>query len=108
VSDSGTAGACIDGVALGSVRSLVVTPDGRNVYAVSNISDAIAAFAAAGLAYDIDGDGELESLTDGLLVLRFLFGFTGAPLVTGAVDAVNCTRCTAPAIEAYLQALSGE
>ena len=53
---------------------------------------------------DIDGNGIRRLLSDGLLVLRFLFGFTGAPLVSGAVEA-GCTRCDAPAIEAYLGGL---
>ena len=56
---------------------------------------------------DIDGDTEVEPLTDGLLVLRWMFGFTGATLITGAVDLGNCTRCTAPLIETYLQGLAG-
>jgi hypothetical protein len=50
---------------------------------------------------DVDGSGDIQPLTDGLLVLRYEFGFRGATLVTGAVGP-NCTRCTAPAIEAYL------
>ncbi len=54
---------------------------------------------------DVDGNGSFSALTDGLLVLRFLFGFTGPALVTGAVDLVGCTRCDAPAIQAYLQTL---
>jgi subtilisin-like proprotein convertase family protein len=54
---------------------------------------------------DIDGDGAVEPLTDGLLVLRYIFGFRGAVLVAGAVDTLNCTRCGAPAIEAYLDPL---
>jgi hypothetical protein len=54
---------------------------------------------------DIDGNGVVEPLTDSLLVLRFTFGFTGNTLVTGAVDLVGCTRCTAPTIEAYLTTL---
>jgi hypothetical protein len=54
---------------------------------------------------DIDGNGSFAALTDGLLVLRFLFGFTGAALVTGAVDVAGCTRCDATAIQAYLQTL---
>ncbi len=63
-------------------------------------------FALSALpALDIDGDGETEPLTDGLLNLRRRFGFTGATLITGAVDLVNCTRCTAPSIEQYLTAL---
>jgi hypothetical protein len=51
---------------------------------------------------DVDGDGDQDPLTDGLLVLRRLFGFTGAVLVEGAVDSANCSRCTAVDIEAYL------
>ena len=54
--------------------------------------------------FDIDGDGEVEPLTDALLLLRYTFGFRGATLITGAVDLANCTRCTAPEIESYLAA----
>ena len=54
---------------------------------------------------DIDGNGELTALTDGLLVLRFFFGFTGTTLTAGAVGP-NCTRCDAAAILPYLQSLT--
>ncbi len=54
---------------------------------------------------DIDGNGSVDALTDALLVMRHSFGFTGATLITGAVDLAGCTRCTAPAIEAYLAPL---
>ena len=37
-------------------------------------------------SFDIDGDGETEALTDGLLVLRYLFGFSGMTLSEGAVS----------------------
>jgi hypothetical protein len=57
-------------------------------------------------ALDVDGDGTAEPLTDGLLVLRHLFGFQGASLIAGAVDVVECTRCTAPSIEQYLTAIA--
>ncbi len=50
---------------------------------------------------DIDADGSVLPLTDGLLILRHLFGFTGSTLVTGAVGGA-CTRCTAGDIQAYL------
>ena len=53
---------------------------------------------------DIDGNGSVQPLTDGLLVLRFLFGFTGSTLTTGAVGGA-CTRCDSAAIEPYLQML---
>jgi hypothetical protein len=55
-------------------------------------------------AIDIDGDGQFLPLTDGLLVLRYGFGFTGNTLITGAVGG-GCTRCDAPSITAYLQSL---
>ena len=54
-------------------------------------------------AFDVDGNGSTDPLTDGLLVLRFLFGFSGETLITGAVDLSGCTRCDAAAIEAYLE-----
>ena len=57
-----------------------------------------------GFTLDADGDGSLEPLTDGLLVLRHFFGFTGPVLVTGAV-AGNCTRCDGPAVQTYLSGL---
>ena len=49
---------------------------------------------------DIDGDGAVSALSDGVLTLRDLFGFTGATLTTGAVG-MDCVRCAAPAIETY-------
>jgi hypothetical protein len=55
---------------------------------------------------DIDGDGEIEPLTDGMLVARYLFGFRGSMLTTGAV-AGDCSRCTANALESYLSDLIG-
>ena len=61
--------------------------------------------ASRRIALDIDGNGSTQPLTDGLLVLRFLFGFGGGVLIAGAVDA-GCTRCDAAAIEAYLDRIS--
>ena len=57
-----------------------------------------------GLAIDIDGNGRVEALTDGLLILRYLFGLRGASLIAGAVDPAG-TRKTAAVIETYLQTL---
>ena len=36
---------------------------------------------------DVDGDGNTDALTDGLLVLRAMFGLTGEALTNGAVSA---------------------
>jgi hypothetical protein len=98
-------GSCADGRGLAAAASIAVSPDGRGAYVASFTSDAVAVFDRAVPAYDIDGDGQNDPLTDGLLLLRYLFGFTGATLVTGAVDVVNCTRCTAAVIEPYIESL---
>ena len=51
---------------------------------------------------DIDGNGNADALTDGLLLLRYLFGFRGDTLINGAV-ASGATRATAAQIEAHIQ-----
>ncbi len=50
---------------------------------------------------DVDDNGQYGALTDGLLVIRYLFGFTDAALIDSAV-AIDCNRCTADTIAAYL------
>jgi hypothetical protein len=52
---------------------------------------------------DIDGSGDVEALTDGLLLIRYLFDFRGESLIKNAVD-TNGTRTTAADIEAYIEA----
>ena len=52
-------------------------------------------------ALDVDGNGQARSLTDGILVLRYLAGFRGDSLINNAVDA-DATRTTAEEIEAWL------
>jgi hypothetical protein len=54
--------------------------------------------------FDIDGNGQADALTDGLLIIRYLFGLRGASLIAGAVGP-DATRTTAPQIEAYIQSL---
>ena len=55
-------------------------------------------------ALDIDGNGTPDALTDGLLILRYMFGMRGATLIAGAV-APGATRQSAPDIEAYIATL---
>ncbi len=50
---------------------------------------------------DIDGDGEARALTDGLLLIRYLFGFSGNSLISGAVSE-TAARTSAEQIEAYI------
>ena len=53
---------------------------------------------------DIDGNGQIDALTDGLLTLRYLFGLEGDALVSGVI-ASDATR-SAVEIEAYLNSLT--
>ena len=60
--------------------------------------------ARAGAALDADGDDTLQALTDGVLALRFLFGFSGDVLVTGALDP-DATRTDPAAVADFLDRL---
>ena len=53
---------------------------------------------------DIDGNGQIDALTDGLLTLRYLFGYEGDTLIKGVV-AGDATRSSAEEIEAHLESL---
>ena len=60
--------------------------------------------ATLGDIADIDGNGDIDALTDGLLTLRYLLGLDGDTLINGVVAAV-ATRKTAEEIEAFLETL---
>ena len=60
--------------------------------------------ATLGELADIDGNGDIDALTDGLLTLRYLFGLQGDTLINGVV-AGDATRTTAEEIEAHLETL---
>ena len=64
----------------------------------ANVASATTSFA------DIDGSGNVDALTDGLMLLRYLFGLTGDSLIDSAV-ASGAERTTAAEIEAYIQSL---
>ncbi|MDA7769117.1 hypothetical protein N8936_03380 [Porticoccaceae bacterium] len=48
-------------------------------------SDMIARSAQISGDWDIDGNGQADALTDGLLFLRYAFGLNGEPLISGVV-----------------------
>lgn len=54
-----------------------------------------------GVSLDVDGNGTADPLTDGILILRYLFGFTGATLTQSALGA-GAVRTDAAAIISYL------
>jgi hypothetical protein len=60
--------------------------------------------ATLGVLADIDGNGQIDALTDGLLTLRYVVGLEGDTLLAGVV-ASDATRVTAVDIEAHLKTL---
>mgnify|MGYP000846244252 FL=1 len=56
---------------------------------------------------DIDGDGNIDALTDGLLLLRYLFGLSGESLTSGVV-ASGAVRTDGSSIGSYIGTLMPE
>ena len=54
------------------------------------------------LALDLDGDGRVQPLTDGLLVIRYLFGFEGDALSKNALGE-GAERTSGEAIVNYVE-----
>jgi hypothetical protein len=59
---------------------------------------------AEAIQLDIDGNNQSDALTDGILVIRYLFGFRGTTLTNGAIGA-GATRTDSSTIEPYLAGL---
>ncbi len=57
---------------------------------------------AGASVFDVDGNGDVDALTDGLLILRHAFGFSGDALINNAV-ADGASRKSAAQIKAYLE-----
>ena len=85
-----------DSLVAGAVASdaLYQTPE--------EIAERIDAFSEG---FDVDADGETRALTDGLLVIRRLFQFSGSSLTAGAV-AGDAARSDPDEIADYIDSLS--
>ena len=56
-------------------------------------------------ALDIDGNGQADAATDGVLILRYLFGLRGSALTAGPVFGIGATRLSAIDVEARVSGL---
>ena len=54
---------------------------------------------------DVDGNGKADALTDGVMLVRYLFGLRGPALIAGAVGS-GATRPAFGQIEAWIQPLT--
>ncbi|MEO7760908.1 MAG: zinc-dependent metalloprotease family protein, partial [Casimicrobiaceae bacterium] len=88
----GVAGAPLTAGALGSTATRTDPAD------IKNYLDAIYP------VLDVDGDGSVDPATDGLLIVRYLFGLRGDALIAGALGAMP-SRSMPMDIEHYIQSL---
>ena len=68
--------------------------------------DIEARISSLGDNLDIDQDGSVDALSDGLIILRYLFGLTDEPLTAGVVSD-DALRSSSADIEEYLLQLAG-
>jgi hypothetical protein len=54
---------------------------------------------------DVDGNGQPDALTDGIMVQRYMSGTRGDALTKDAIG-TNATRTTSAQVEAYLKSLT--
>lgn len=109
VDGNGSADALTDGLLiiryLFGFRGDVLIADAVAGDATRTTVNDIETYIEDGLAsLDVDGNGTADALTDGLLIIRYEFGFRGTVLIADAV-AGDATRTTAADIEAYIQSL---
>ena len=84
-----------DALVQGAVGSAATVKDATSIKAQ---------LEALGLAIDVDDDGEVTALTDGLMIIRHRFGFEGTSLTAGAIG--DGARRTDPAaIGDYIESL---
>ena len=82
--------------------------EARKLAVISLLTVGISWFSnAENFDLDIDSDGQTGALTDGLLILRHLFGFSGSTLTDGAV-ALGASRSSPEAVREYLQVNAAE
>ncbi len=74
---------------------------GDNSNNVATATQTVTITEANACGLDIDGDDSISPLTDGLLLLRYLFGFTGDTLIDSAVSA-TAERSSSDDIVSYL------
>ena len=71
----------------------------------TDAEDIQARIMGLGNRLDIDNNGNIDALTDGLIILRYLFGLTGDTLTKGVV-AIDAQRVSATDIESHIETLT--
>ena len=63
--------------------------------------------SGVGCTLDVDGNGSIDALTDGLILIRAMFGLTGPAVTNGVIGGGMPTRTTWAQIQSYLNANCG-
>ena len=82
--------------------NVTVTPSDGNLETTANVTIQVEeAVNDTNFNYDVDGNGQIDALTDGILILRHLFDISGEALTNGALGE-NAERTTPEEIQNYL------
>lgn len=84
----------------GSIVSMSGNTGNASMLGFTNRFDATFAYRPL----DVDGNGSYDALSDGLMLLRYLFNLRGSGLIANAIG-TGATRTTAAQIEQYIQLL---
>lgn len=102
VEDALTDGLLVMGYLYG-FRNMPLIDNAVGPYAVRTTADQIEPLIKGMYdLFDIDGDGTVNALADGLLLVRYLFGFRDYELIYDLITP-NCTRCNADDIIEYIR-----
>ena len=105
IDNSGEVDALTDGLLMirfsFGLRGEALTNDATSTDSTLTTADIEAAIYSAQNIFDIDGDGSIDALTDGLLFLRYLFGLSGNALTSNAVS-YEATRSSVLDISKYI------
>jgi hypothetical protein len=85
------------------LRDEMVTASAMATDSLMSSEQVVAEIEAALEIADIDNDGEIGALTDGLMLLRYLFGLEGEMITNQAVGP-SASRGSHEEIQAYLEA----
>ena len=66
-----------------------------------------AQWGGPGCTLDVDGNGSIDALSDGLMIMRAMFGLTGTAVTSGAIGDGTPSRATWPDIRAFMNLSCG-
>ena len=71
---------------------------------IFGVNSTLTVFHQLDICVDIDGNGRADALTDGLIILRYLFGLRGDVLINGVV-APDASITSADGVGAKVESL---